>query len=486
MRRVKPERTSRWTLWLAAVLLVEGVGAQPGDAVLEASLHPRPLWVGQVFETRVAVRMARSTIERLAPISRRPLDLPMRLEAPWLEGGPGMRPFGPLSLGSGGAPCTTVVNGRAVRAGLSRPAGDTRELVLSRRFVAERPGVLGLEAPVLRFELGVRYEEDLVRGRVAVERRAVEVRGRPLAVNVAELPRPRPRGFTGLVGRIRLEAQVAPRRLAVGDVLALRLRIAGEGDLWTFPAPRPRWPGWHLRGLRELPPAPGEAVRTLHYEFVVEDPGVDAVPELVVPYFDPGPPPGYRHARTRPIPVVVRGGRLARSGAESTPTGGEATPGLRPIATRTGDARDLPRWRRRPSALFLGLAAVAPWSLLVLAWWWRRRRRGRPARRRRRRLREARRRLERAREEAAVREAFVAALAILLERRRAAVVCPRLAERLRARGASPAAAREAERVLDHLLASRHAGRPSPFGGRELIALVDRLGRELEIAEGAPS
>src|SRR5690606_40099083 len=52
-----------------------------------------------------------------------------------------------------------------------------------------------------------------------------------------------PPEFTGAVGRFTVDAEVEPRRLAVGETCRLTVKIAGDGDLTRFAAPALRRKG---------------------------------------------------------------------------------------------------------------------------------------------------------------------------------------------------------------------------------------------------
>ncbi|MEL7060682.1 MAG: BatD family protein [Acidobacteriota bacterium] len=83
----------------------------------------------------------------------------------------------------------------------------------------------------------------------------IERRSNPLQIEVRELPEPAPPSFNGAVGDLRLEAELEPRQLQVGEAATLRLTLAGRG---------------HLKGL--LPPT-------------LDVPTLDGVPAFEV--FDP-------------------------------------------------------------------------------------------------------------------------------------------------------------------------------------------------------
>lgn len=68
----------------------------------------------------------------------------------------------------------------------------------------------------------------------------VELEVRPMRLRVRPLPdEGRPDGFAGAVGRFRLEARAQPGEVSVGEPVALRVEISGEGNLDVVSAPRP-------------------------------------------------------------------------------------------------------------------------------------------------------------------------------------------------------------------------------------------------------
>ncbi|HXU45182.1 MAG TPA: BatD family protein [Thermoanaerobaculia bacterium] len=132
----------------------------------------------------------------------------------------------------------------------------------------------------------------------------------PAALEVRPLPSAPP-GFQGAVGPLALNAQLAPRDLAVGEAATLKVRISGLGHLDGMAAPELTVPP----GLRIFPPhertndqLEGNRVRgerTWTYVLVPDRPGDYRLDLPAIPYFDAAAGT-YRQATAPPIELAAR------------------------------------------------------------------------------------------------------------------------------------------------------------------------------------
>ena len=168
-------------------------------------------------------------------------------------------------------------------------------------------------------------------------------------VAVRELPRDgQPPGFRGVVGRIEAQAHLARERIALGESLALAVRLYGAANVWD--AADPFDPARDLPGA-DVYPRPAEierdtgrqlvVERSFAYQLVPRATGAFTIPALRVPYFDPATG-SYAVAETEPLRFVV-------DAAADTPA-----PALR-VAPRDGGASS--------TRLLLGVVSL----LVVLA-----------------------------------------------------------------------------------------------------------------------
>jgi len=290
---------------LAALLLTamqaggSGSAPPPGAVTLEVRTPERPLYAGEVVPLAVVLDFAADFREhQLVPLSLRPLDLPVALELGWAEA----RSQAPSA---GGGP-TLAVDGAVARARLLA-AGDEarRRYAVDLRLRLARPGALRLPGPRLYLAWAAEFREDLLRGRVAVDRRDAVLPGPETVLEVLPLPAEgRPAGFRGAVGRFRLRAECPVQEVTAGESFRLSLHIEGEdAALDGFPPPEPELPGFHVYGFLEER-APGR--RTILYDLAALDASATAIPPLRLATFDPTPPAGWRVLTTEPIPLRIR------------------------------------------------------------------------------------------------------------------------------------------------------------------------------------
>ena len=301
---------------LAAPASAEEVPPE-AHAFLEIVTPRGRVFVGEAFTLTLRLGIDRAYFdEHAVELFRRPLDLPVQVEAPWLATPPGARALDEAGREGG---VRLALGGREVRGvRLTDVARDGRafEVVeVSRRCLAEAEGTYPLDA-TLRFAHAARFEEDFLGGRVAVDRRDVRVVAPTFALRVEPLPGAgRPALFDGAVGRYAVTASLAPASSGPAGNLALTLVIEGEGNLAFVDPPAPeRLDGFHVYGLVD---DHGTPRRTVVYE-IAPLPGTAGVPAIPFAFFDPGPPAAYRVARTDPIPLEMP--------ATAAPPAGEAAP----------------------------------------------------------------------------------------------------------------------------------------------------------------
>jgi len=154
----------------------------------------------------------------------------------------------------------------------------------------------------------------------------VEVRETPVtvdAVPVEVLPLPeegRPADFAGAIGQWKLEVTAKPTEIAVGDPITLTIKVSGNGNIDTVPAPKLGL----LDGFKTYDPTTkttkddlnttGE--RTIQQVLIAKNTDVKELPEMRLAYFDPVART-YKTAVQSPIKLVVKAG----TGGQSTIVG---------------------------------------------------------------------------------------------------------------------------------------------------------------------
>ncbi len=318
-------------------------------------------------------------------------------------------------------------------------------------------------------------------------------RSAPATVKVKPLPPGAPPGFEpGNVGELSLAAAAAPARVAVGEPIAVRLAVAGDGNVRALSPPRLA----AIPGARAFEPTTRDAAgprgrryagtRTVETVLVPERTGELVIPPADWPFFNPRTG-RYEVALTPELRVLVVAAAAAPAGRLG-PGGNTLAAALRPIrAQGTLSRRGPPAWER---AGFLALLLLPPAGFGAALLLSRLRAQGEraggllgPGRTARRRLRAARRKLLRGDPQGGVAEVERALLGYSADRLgRPAVGLTRetlLAELSRA-GAHAPAVRALVLALDAVEQARYAaGDP---GGEELLGAADRAVRLLEEAD----
>jgi hypothetical protein len=300
-------------------------------AFAEVQAPPPPLFAGG--RVRLVLRLGFDQAllhEGMLQLFPQALDVPVQVEAPWLLELPGAvaaPAAGALPAGLPRAQATLVLDGELAHAGaapaVERQGRPFAVFELERDFVLGAPGLLHVPPPLLRFAWATQFRDDLVVGRVPLDRQQGRVLGTALDLQIEPLPAAgRPADFAGAVGRFALRASASPLDVAVGDGIALELTIVGTGNLTLFPPP----PLDDLNGLRVRGRTERLAAdtRTVVYDLAVADDAVFAVPAIALPYFDHAAR-AFATARTEPIPLHVR--RRARDNGTPPPAAPQTGPG---------------------------------------------------------------------------------------------------------------------------------------------------------------
>lgn len=154
-----------------------------------------------------------------------------------------------------------------------------------------------------RLRLGVMVRQRLFIGSTWAESPR-EIVVSPLTLTVSPLPQAgRPPDFSGGVGRFTFAMDVTPVDVAVGDLVTVSYRIAGDGQLENVPPPQipplRNFKVYDPKRVRSAPP------NELHFEQIVipQSTNASAIPPVSFSYFDP-----YKRAYQRlsrgPFPLM--------------------------------------------------------------------------------------------------------------------------------------------------------------------------------------
>src|SRR6476660_7254572 len=182
------------------------------------------------------------------------------------------------------------------------------------------------------------------------ERREVEIKSDPVALEVKPLPRNAPPSFSGAIGNFAMTTDANPKSVQVGDPITVTNAISGRGNFDRVNAPVVE----DERGWHKYPPSSkfkqDDEVGisgTKTFETVLSpNEKKQTVPVLAFSYFDPVKEQ-YVTVRSEPIAISVQGGAAA---AQNTPA---TQPGSSPPATAA--ARPAPPVATKPQDILYQL-----------------------------------------------------------------------------------------------------------------------------------
>ena len=227
-------------------------------------------------------------------------------------------------------------------------------------------------SPVIRF--GVLTPINSPFGQRWVET-AQEAPVQPLTLTIRPLPvAGRPPTFAGAVGQFTLAAQIDPSDVAVGDLVRLKTRIAGNGYIAGLVPPRVL-AGPHFKVYEpQAAQAADDRARVFEQILVPQNTNAAFVPPVSFSYFDPQAGSGeYRTLTRGPFPLTfhavhtseIQPFRPSLSPASRRPQSGQISPPLRPLY-------DLPMGPARlalafsPHVWLAGAVGAAVLSVLAL------------------------------------------------------------------------------------------------------------------------
>ncbi|HEV8266791.1 MAG TPA: BatD family protein [Thermoanaerobaculia bacterium] len=160
----------------------------------------------------------------------------------------------------------------------------------------------------------------------------VERSTKPIELKV--LPIPGAADFHGPVGRFDLAAKIDKNKVAAGDALTLRVRLAGNGSLRTVTEP----PKLEVKNARLYPPTSKtdagkgkSGAIEWSYVIVPSEAGTLTIPPITIDTFDPAEKKRTTKA-TAPIAVLVEPGAAGTPGAGATGNAVTELPTPMPVA----------------------------------------------------------------------------------------------------------------------------------------------------------
>ena len=188
------------------------------------------------------------------------------------------------------------------------------------------------------------------------ERRDVEIKSEPVALEVKPLPKNAPPSFSGAIGNFTMTTDAKPKTVQVGDPITITSTISGRGNFDRVNAPVVE----DERGWHKYPPSSkfkqDDEVGlsgTKTFEMVLSpNDKKQGLPLLAFSYFDPVKEQ-YVTLHSESIPINVQGGAAvaqnagAAQSAAPTPSTGTARP---PVPTATKQQDILYQLTERPRA----------------------------------------------------------------------------------------------------------------------------------------
>ena len=280
------------------------------DATAKLTCETRDLYAGQLFQLVLEISLDGVQLSGQLGIDGLPPSAVLQLD-----------PFQPLATEP------TTRDGRTV---------ELRRFRCSARALT--PGPLTV-APILH---ATALEETRSYFFVQQYQRPLAVRVAPLQRDILPLPAAgRPDDFSGAVGRFTLQAGVAPRDVAVGDLVNVTLTVEGDGSLEGAAAPRLAPPaGFRAYDLQPVAAESRGNRRVYRQTLVPLNATARQIPTATFAFFDPYGGQ-YRRAAVGPFALAFH--------EERAPVTSVYVPTNRPPGEGSADLRLKPlplRWRR--------------------------------------------------------------------------------------------------------------------------------------------
>ncbi len=175
------------------------------------------------------------------------------------------------------------------------------------------------------------------------ERREVEIKSEPVALEVKPLPPNAPPSFSGAIGNFVMTTDAQPKSVQVGDPITLTSAISGRGNFDRVNAPVVE----DERGWHKYPPSSkfkqDDEVGisgTKTFETVLSpNEKKQSVPVLALSYFDPAKEQ-YVTLRSEPIAITVQGGAAATQNVTASQSA-SPSPAIAVAPQRTQKPQDI-------------------------------------------------------------------------------------------------------------------------------------------------
>ncbi len=336
-----------------------------GLAFVEVLSARESAFVGELVTLEIRFGLDAQFLEREAvPLFRRHLDVPVQIEAPWIDA-PDSPELTRLFVST--APSERVLVARNDHVGEARRLQDRnvngrtfRVFALDVVRIERSVGTLRLGAPRLSYAAGLDFRDDFLNGRTPSGRRDAFVLGSEFTLRIEPVPEiDRPPTWSGAVGNFDLALRVLAAEERTRSSVRFELVLAGDGDLGSVGIPEARdFPGCAILGVLD---DAGRARRTVVYDLEPNASGSREIAPISWSFFDPRPPARFRTITTAPLPLPGKPDASTPDRRSNEGSGADFSPPS-PLATRV-----------LVGLIFLTVAVVA--GLVALEWFLRTRRR---------------------------------------------------------------------------------------------------------------
>src|SRR5881409_19361 len=174
------------------------------------------------------------------------------------------------------------------------------------------------------------------------ERREIEIKSEPVALEVKPLPAKAPPSFSGAIGNFTMTTDAKPNSVQVGDPITVTTAISGRGNFDRVNAPVVEEEhGWH-----KYPPSSkfkqddevGISGAKSFETVLSPNEKKQSLPMLAFSYFDPVKEQ-YVTLRSEPIAITVQGGAVAANVAATQPGSSPAATAARPAPATQSAAK---------------------------------------------------------------------------------------------------------------------------------------------------
>ncbi|MFN0204768.1 MAG: BatD family protein [Planctomycetota bacterium] len=279
------------------------------NAFLEITASKKMYYVNEPIRVTIRIGIDQAIYSYLLQIFGRRFDLPVQVEAPWLDEFPGGVPIETNAPQHGEQMLTMVANrSQATIRSAGTVLRDGRTFLtfeLDRAWIPGRFGETTLSTSVLRFQFATRVTRNAFGESVAADRNDGRAMADSLKLEIRPIPEDgRPANYSSAVGKFKIFAEASPHDLKVGESLKVKLRIEGEGNIEFLDPPKlDGLDGFHVYGKID---EKKRNERFVTYDLSPLSENVKQIPAISFSYFDTDGEGTYKTISTNPIPITVR------------------------------------------------------------------------------------------------------------------------------------------------------------------------------------